>query len=979
MLPFKYLILLTASIISIQGEPSLTSVIQANTPSPEIGAAPSLTPTFRDPKAPSPQDCPGYKATNVKRDLKGVTADLTIAGPNCQAFGNDIRDLVLEVQYQAKERLNVKIYPKHLSEQNRTQYVLPDSIVMEPGRDDKTTISNSDLRFEFSNSPSFQFKITRSCTREILFSTYGHVLVFEDQFIEVVTNMVPDHNVYGLAENIHDFHLGQNFTQTFWTNDAGIEHGNPIDGNIYGVHPFYQETRYHKGRNTTSHGVYARNAHGQEWLLRPKTLTYRTIGGSIDLYFLSGQNKQGGSTAIETMRQYHAGCVGLPAMQMFWTLGLHQCRLGYDTLEKIEAVVENYRAANIPLEAIWSDFDMFDGYRSFANNPVTFPPDEMAKWVNWLHENEQYYVPLVWANIYRPNPNNPNDTYGPYERGAEIQGFIRDPVSGDFYTGNNWPGFVVWGDFMLPEVHEWWAKELKIWYDSVPFDGMLSDLTEPASYCVGPCGNDHLDMNPVHVPFLIPGEKLNMFYGYPAGFSVTNASEAAEAKEAAANQSVALAATHVFQVPSTTALGRTEPTPGVRNLTYPPYVLNNLQPGHAIVRMTISPDATHNDPLNTTEYEMHNLFGNQISNATYYGLLDLFPGRRPFNIARGNFAGIGRYATRWGGDNSSKWGSMFLSISHALTHMMAGIPMFGVDVCGYAHNASFDLCARWMELGAFMPFYRNHNMGGTISQEAYVWSSVAEASRRAIAVRYSLLNYIYTLFYYANTRGDLVMRALAWEFPNDESLKATYSQFLLGPSILVTPVLTPNSNTVRGVFPGIGEGARWYDWYTLDEVHAKPQENVTLDAPLEHINIHVRGGSVLTLQKPGNTTAATKRNPFSLLVALDDNEYAEGSVYLDDGVSLEPEATKIVSYTFRKGVLVAKTNGTYHSDSPLANITIAGLSKEPRVVEFRHNEESLKSAPHLVKFVNGTAYITGLEQYTRDGTFKHGFQLSLKK
>lgn len=103
MLPFKYLILLTASIITVQGrskcfcciyvevlintgEPSLTSVIQANTPSPEIGAAPSLTPTFRDPKAPSPQDCPGYKATNVKRDLKGVTADLTIAGPNCQAL-----------------------------------------------------------------------------------------------------------------------------------------------------------------------------------------------------------------------------------------------------------------------------------------------------------------------------------------------------------------------------------------------------------------------------------------------------------------------------------------------------------------------------------------------------------------------------------------------------------------------------------------------------------------------------------------------------------------------------------------------------------------------------------------------------------------------------------------------------------------------------------------------------------------------------
>jgi len=198
----------------------------------------------------------------------------------------------------------------------------------------------------------------------------------------------------------------------------------------------------------------------------------------------------------------------------------------------------------------------------------------MSKWVDWLHENEQYYVPLVWANIYRPNPDDPKDTYGPYERGAKLKAFIRDPESGDFYTGNNWPGFVVWGDFMLPETHKWWAEELKIWYDSVPYDGMLSDLTEPASYCVGPCGNSRLDMNPVHVPFLIPGEKLRMFYEYPDGFSVTNRSEAEMAKELAANQSAEVQAAHVFQVPATSTLGRTEPTPGVRNLTYPPYVLN---------------------------------------------------------------------------------------------------------------------------------------------------------------------------------------------------------------------------------------------------------------------------------------------------------------------------------------------------------------------------------------------------------------------
>ena len=56
------------------------------------------------------------------------------------------------------------------------------------------------------------------------------------------------------------------------------------------------------------------------------------------------------------------------------------------------------------------------------------------------------------------------------------------------------------------------------------------------------------------------------------------------------------------------------------------------------------------------------------------------------------------------------------------------------------------------------------------SQEAYVWSSVIDATKTAMAVRFQLLPYLYTLFYNAHVNGDTVMRALAWEFPNDPSL-----------------------------------------------------------------------------------------------------------------------------------------------------------------------------------------------------------------
>lgn len=373
-------VLFITAFVSAQTSTSYRAI---RTLSPQVDAAPSLVPAIYDPTAPDAQAiCPGYTASNVVNTTQGFTADLTIAGTECSAYGNDIIDLTLVVEYQTKQRLNVKVYPKYIVPRNSSLYILSPTLTPLPVGDGSTTAASSDFKFQWTNSPSFQFEVTRVNDGEVVFTTYGNKLVFEDQFLELKTSMVKNYNVYGLAENIHDFRLGNNYTQTFYAADSG----NPVDGNLYGTHPMYLETRYIEGANSSSHGVYARNAHAQEWLLRNDSITYRTIGGSFDLYFLSGP------TPTEVISQYQSGIVGLPAMQMYWTFGFHQCRWGYQNWSVLQEVIDGYANAGIQLETIWNDIDYMDQYRDFTNGELNYPVPEGQAFLAKLHAAGQVSI-----------------------------------------------------------------------------------------------------------------------------------------------------------------------------------------------------------------------------------------------------------------------------------------------------------------------------------------------------------------------------------------------------------------------------------------------------------------------------------------------------------------------------------------------------------------------------------------------------------
>lgn len=211
------------------------------------------------------------------------------------------------------------------------------------------------------------------------------------------------------------------------------------------------------------------------------------------------------------------------------------------------------------------------------------------------------------------------------------------------------------------------------------------------------------------------------------------------------------------------------------------------------------------------------------------------------------------------------------------------------------------------------------------------------------------------------------MRALAWEFPNDPSLADIDNQFLVGPSIMVIPVLEPQVDTVKGVFPGVGNGEVWYDWYTHTAVDTQPGVNTTISAPLGHIPVFVRGGSVIPMQEPALTTRDARKTPWSLLTSLSEKATASGQLYIDDGESINPEHTLDVEFKVSHSKLQAKSTGTWKEANPLANVTILGVSKEPSSVTFNGKKVASESVAYNHK--SKALAVSGLQELTKKGAW----------
>src|SRR5579871_4860444 len=545
------------------------------------------------------------------------------------------------------------------------------------------------------------------------------------------------------------------------------------------------------------------------------TLSVGAGDGALTYYFFAGY----GEEAMQTILARYTELTGRMPLPPRWALGNHQCRWSYYPDSWVRSLARDFRAKQIPCDALWLDIDYMDGYRDFTWHPQRFPDPQGL--IDELHQQGYHVVTILDPGVKQ------DPSYHIYQQGIQ-QGYFCATSDGQVFHGPVWPGMAAFPDFSRADARQWWGDQNTALLD-VGVDGIWDDMNEPS------------------------------LTGYFAP---------------------------ELAVPSGS---------------------------------TLAPQVQHGDEDETLPHlAFHNAYGSMMARATREGLERLRPDERPFVLTRSGYAGVQRYAALWTGDNSSLWEHLRLAIPMCLNIGLSGLAFVGADVGGFWGSGNAELLTRWTQLGALMPFCRNHSSANTTHQEPWAFGEPFESiNRRYIELRYRLLPYLTTLFHEAATTGAPIMRPLFWHYLNDPATWDIDDQFFLGRDLLAAPIYQPASSTRRLYLPA-GE---WASFWSGERFHGPAW--VTVRAPLDELPLFVRAGAFLPLGPIIQHTAERPTDPLTLMLSVPAAESTGTStLYEDDGQTLNYRSGAFSLTTYRYtwqtsgklSITLEKPEGSYRSE-----------------------------------------------------------------
>jgi len=302
---------------------------------------------------------------------------------------------------------------------------------------------------------------------------------------------------------------------------------------------------------------------------------------------------------------------------------------------------------------------------------------------------------------------------------------------------------------------------------------------------------------------------------------------------------------------------------------------------------------------------VHNAYGQSWASIFTEGYARDFPDERVFNLARSGWAGMQRNSVfPWSGDINRSWSGY-----RAQVPVMVGMGQGGV---GYMHSDAGGFCVggidpelytRWLQMASLCPILRPHGEG--VPPEPYYYPDPYKSSvREAVKLRYQLLPYLYTLAWQNTTHGLPLVRATDYEYnyelsdgkrglgngaqaatpqfiTHNSKFIISSDQYLLGPNLLVAPVLNPSQRRRNVVLPS----GNWIDFYT-NLTYAG--STVGVPAPLAHTPLLVRAGAFLPMTAYRSSTAQCRPDTLLLRYYPDPSaSESEFTMYDDDGHSAQ--------------------------------------------------------------------------------------------
>ncbi|KAK4904967.1 hypothetical protein LTR49_025674 [Elasticomyces elasticus] len=669
-------------------------------------------------------------------------------------------------------------------------------------------------------------------------------------------------------------------------------------------------------------------------------LEYNTLGGVLDFYFVSGPSP------VNVAQQY-SELVGKSDMMPYWGFGFHQCRYGMQDVYEVAEVVANYSLANIPLEKLWTDIDYMYLRRIFTLDPDRFPLHLMQELVTYLHNHNRHYIVMVDPAVSNGSVYKgvvwPGVTSFPNRFAPGTQGYWND----EFDTFFN-PGTGIDIDALWIDMNE--ASNLCVFPCTNPENQAttMGDPPRPPAVRLGaprPNQGFPADFQPVchtSLTFSVTaytffGENIVVFGSAITIGSGTDLTNAVTWLRTIIRSGVPqLTCPPTRQSPSSMTIttggcGSTSQT-GTVNITTSSLSISSKArshtlpeaqgapiekrqaSGHAVGlpgRDLLNPEyinpneagSISNETLNTdliryggyAEYDTHKLYGAMMSEASRLAMLSRRPTLRLLVITRSTLADSGRQVKYWLGDNDATWTDYLISIASLLEFgALFQVPIVGSDVCGYADVTNELLCARWATLGAFRPStVITRHLGSHRTTFTGLPRHGSGTQRDCDEIPF--LGYIYTAFYDQNQTGTPTVQPMFFVYPETSNANSLGHQYFYGPGIMVAPVTVENSTTTEIYIPD----DIFYDYFTHETVRGHGEMVTLTDVAYTTIALYYKGGSIVALRaNSANTTTDLRKEDFSIVIAPSLNGTASGSLYLDDGVSIEQAATSYIEFSY---------------------------------------------------------------------------------